>query len=139
MSKTLIIIIFIVSSIIIFGIIGERRRKARLITLANSRAFLSREDYVKHFTDKGYLKKHAEVLHDKLIEFIGLENYSVYPEDDLRKIYGFEDLDDVDFINQIISILNLRKLNDVDYNHAENKANLFNAEYILTLIKKASG
>ncbi|WP_299892208.1 hypothetical protein [uncultured Lacinutrix sp.] len=138
MSKTLIIVLSIISFIIILAIIGAKRRETKLRALIDSREPLAKEDYVKHFIKKGFTKKHIEVLHDKLNEFIGLEGYSVYPDDDLRELYGFEDLDDIEFINQIIIELNLRQLNDADYNETERYVKLFNAEYILTLIKKVN-
>ena len=63
-----------------------------------------------------------------------MDDFSIYPEDDLHKIYGIEDLDYIDIIDGICEKLNLRKVEQKDINELNKKIKTFNAEYILTLI-----
>ncbi len=64
-----------------------------------------------------------------------MDDFSIYPEDDIHKIYGIEDLDDIELIDTICKKLNLRKAEQKDFDELNKKMKIFNAEYILTLTK----
>ena len=135
MSKTVFIIITVIFLVLIFSYVQNKRNEKKLRKLNTSRPNLTREEYIILLENKGFDKHHAEVVHDKIREFIKMDNFSIYPEDDLHKIYGVEDLDDVELIDGICEKLNIRKAEQIDCDDLNKKMKTFNAEYILTLTK----
>ena len=107
----------------------------KLQKLNESRPNLTRSEYINRLSKKGFDKIHVEVVYDKIQEFIQMDDFSIYPEDDLHKIYGIEDLDYIDIIDGICEKLNLRKAEQKDCDELNEKMKIFNAEYILTLTK----
>lgn len=69
--------------------------------LNESRPNLTRTEYINRLVKNGFDKQHAEVVHDEIREFIQMDDFSIYPEDDIHKIYGIEDLDDIELIDTI--------------------------------------
>ncbi|MEP3448359.1 MAG: hypothetical protein ABJN47_08205 [Nonlabens ulvanivorans] len=67
-----------------------------------------------------------------------MDNFSIYPEDDIHKIYAVEDLDDVELIDVICKKLNLREVVQEDIDELDKTLKIFNAEYILTLTNHIS-
>ena len=135
MNKTIIIIGAIVIMILVFSYIQNKRNKKNLRELSESRPNLTRSDYINRLLVKGFDKLHVEVVHDQLREFIQMDEFSIYPEDDIHIIYGIVDLDDIELIDRICKKLNLRKAEQNDFEEVNKKTKIFNAEYILTLTK----
>ncbi len=135
MNKSIIIIGTIFFLFIIFGYIQNKRNEKRLRKLNESRPNLTRTDYINRLVKNGFDKQHAEVVHDEIRKFIQMDDFSIYPEDDIHKIYGIEDLDDIELIDTICEKLNLRKAEQKDCEGLNKKMKTFNAEYILTLTK----
>jgi len=135
MNKTIIIIGTIIFFFSLLGYIQNIRNKKRLQKLNESRPNLTRTEYINRLVKKGFDKQHAEVVHNEIREFIQMDEFSIYPEDDIHKIYGIEDLDDIELIDKICEKLNLRKAEQKDLDEVNKEIKLFNAEYILTLTK----
>tara|TARA_R110001632_G_scaffold227288_1_gene361716 strand:- start:2416 stop:2688 length:273 start_codon:yes stop_codon:yes gene_type:complete len=83
----------------------------------------------------GFEKQHAEVVHDEIREFIQMDDFSIYPEDDIHEIYRIEEIDDIELIDEICKKLNLRKVEQKDCDELNKKTRNFNAEFILTLTR----
>lgn len=109
--------------------------KQRLRKLNQSRPNINRAEYVNRLVKNGFYRRHSEIVHDEIREFIQMDDFSIYPEDDIHKIYGIEDLDDIELIDTICKKLNLRKAEQKDCDELNKKMKIFNAEYILTLTK----
>ncbi len=135
MNKTIIIIGVIIFLFVIFGYIQNKRNEKKLRKLNESRPNITRTEYINRLVKNGFDKQHAEIVHDEIREFIQMDEFSIYPEDDIHKIYGIEDLDDIELIDTICEKLNLRKAEQKDCDVLNNKMKIFNAEYILTLTK----
>lgn len=135
MSKTIIIIGTIIFLILVFSYIQNKRNEKELRKLNESRPNLTRTEYINRLVKSGFEKQHAEIVHDEIREFIQMDDFSIYPEDDIHKIYGIEDLDDIELLDSICEKLNLRKAEQNDCDELNEKMKIFNAEYILTLTK----
>jgi hypothetical protein len=135
MSKTIIIIGAIIFLILVFTYIQNKRYEKKLRKLNESRPNLTRSEYINRLVKNGFEKKHAEIVYDKIREFIQMDGFSIYPEDDIHKIYRIEDLDDIELIDSICTKLNLRKAEQKDFDELNEKMKIFNADYILTLTK----
>lgn len=135
MSKTAIIIGTIIFVFLIFSYVQNKRNEKKLQKLKKSRPNLTRSEYITQLVNKGFNQLHAEVVHDKIREFIQMDDFSIYPEDDIHKIYGIEDLDDIELIDGICEKLSLRKTEQKDCDELNKKLKIFNADYILTLTR----
>ncbi len=135
MSKTIIIIGIIFFFFAILGYIQNKQNEKRLRKLNQSRPNINRTEYVNRLVKNGFDSRHSEIVHDEIREFIQMDDFSIYPEDDIHKIYGIEDLDDIELIDTICKKLNLRKAEQKDCDELNKKMKIFNAEYILTLTK----
>ena len=136
MSKTIIILGTIIFLMLIFSYVQNKRNEKKLRKLNESRPNLTRTKYINRLVKNGFDKRHVEIVHDKIREFIQMDDFSIYPEDDIHKIYGIEDLDDIELIDTICKKLNLRKAEQKDCDELNKKMKIFNAEYILTLTKE---
>jgi len=136
MNKILIIIGIITSMISILGYIQIQRWKNKLQKINNSRPKLTRTEYVSRFVNSGFDKRHVEVVYDEIKNFIAMDDFSIYPEDDIHKVYRIIDLDDIALIDKICETLEINKAESKDCDELNEKLNIFNAEYILTLTKK---
>ena len=121
---------------LVIGYIQNKRNEKKLRKLNESRPNLTRTEYINQLVKSGFDKQHAEVVHDEIRGFIQMDDFSIYPEDDIHKTYGIEDLDDIELIDGICKKLNLRKAEQKDCDELNIKMKSFNAEYILTLTKK---
>ena len=70
----------------IFSYIQNKRHEKRLRVLNESRPNLSRKEYINRLVTNGFEKQHAEVVHDEIQGFIQMDNFSIYPEDDILEI-----------------------------------------------------
>ena len=136
MNRTIIIIGTIIFLFVIFGYIQNKRYEKRLRKLNESRPNLTRTEYINRLVKNGFDKQNVEVVHDEIREFIQMEEFSIYPEDDIHKIYGIEDLDDIELMDTICKKLNLRIAEQKDCDELNKKMEVFNAKYILTLTKE---
>lgn len=119
----------------IFGYIQNKRNEKRLRKLNESRPNLTRTEYINRLVKSGFEKQHAEVVHDEIREFIQMDDFSIYPEDDIHEIYRIEEIDDIELIDEICKKLNLRKVEQKDCDELNKKTRNFNAEFILTLTR----
>lgn len=136
MNKILMIIGIIISMIFILGYIQIQKWKNKLKKINNSRPKLSRSEYINLFVNSGFDKRHVEVVYDEIKSFIAMDDFSIYPEDDIHKIYRIEDLDDISLVDNVCEILEIKKAEPKDCDELNKKLKIFNAEYILTLTKK---
>jgi hypothetical protein len=135
MNITIIIIGIIIFIFVILGYIQNERDKNRLQKLNISRPNLTRTEFINRLVKSGFDMQHVEVVYDEIRDFIRVNNFSIYPEDDIHKIYGIKDLDDIELIYRICKKLNLRKPEQKDCDKLNKEMKKFNAEYILTLTK----
>ncbi len=136
MNKIVIIIGIIIAMILILGHIQIQRWKNKLQKINNSRPKLTRSEYINRFVNSGFDKRHVEVVYDEIKSFIAMDDFSIHPEDDIHKIYRIEDLDDLELIDNVCEILEIKKAEPKDCDELNKKLKVFNAEYILTLTKK---
>ncbi len=136
--KDILTSIAIIGTIIILVVIfyvQNKWDKERLCKLNESRPNLTRAEYIDLLVKEGFDKQHVEVVHDQIRKFIQMDEFSIYPEDDIHEIYGIKDLDDIELVDGICKKLNLRKMEQKDCDELNKKMTLFNAKYILTLTK----
>jgi hypothetical protein len=119
----------------IFSYIVRLRNENKLRRLSDSRPSLTRTEYISKLVNAGFNENHVEVVYDKIKELISLDGFSIYPEDDIREIYGIDDLDDIELIDSICKKLNLRLVEQKDCDKLNENMKSFNAEYILALTK----
>ncbi len=133
MSKSIFVglFIFVVLSISIFQ---RWKWKKGLQKLNFNRPKLEREEYILILLDKGFERNHIEVVHDEINEFIDINNFSMYPEDDIHRLYKIVDLDDVELIDRICNKLNIRNAEQEDYDLTGKKYRNTTAESILYLL-----
>lgn len=136
MNQTLIIIGIVIFLLFILGYIQIQRWKNKLQKINNSRPKLSRTEYINRFVNSGFDKRQVEVVYDEIKNFIAVDDFSIYPEDDIHKVYRIVDLDDIALIDTICEILEIKKAESKDCDELNKKLKIFNAEYILTLTKK---
>lgn len=129
-------LLIILSTNLILAVIFYSLKKKRLYKLKQSRPNLSRQDYINHFVQEGFAEEHVVVVHDQIRAFIQMDEFSIYPEDDLHKIYGIVDLDDIELVDSICKKLNLRSAQDTEIEALNNEMASFNARYILCLTKR---
>ncbi len=130
---------FIVGIIIIlFSLfINYRDKKERKKVLNNNmeRPKLKEDEYIAQLIQKGFEKEHVEVFYNETKKIIGIENYTMYPEDDIYENYGLWDLDDIELVDNVCRELGIRKAEQKDFDELGKTFNKTNAESILTLIK----
>ena len=136
MKSLLIILSTSLILTMIFYSIKTITHENRLFKLKQSRPNLSRQDYINHFVQEGFDEEHVVVVHDQIRETIQMDEFSIYPEDDLHKIYGIADLDDIELVDSICKKLNLRLAQHSEIEALNNEMTSFNARYILSLTKK---
>jgi len=100
-----------------------------------NRPKISMQEYVQRLVEKGFEKRHIEVFYNETKRVIGIENFSMYPEDDIYENYGLWDLDDMDLIDNVCVKLGIRKAEQKDFDELGKSFDKMNAESILTLIK----
>ena len=129
------IIIGIILIVLGLTIFQRWRWRKSLQSIDRNRPFLDREDYITNLIDKGFDRKDIEVVYDEINKFIRLKGFSLYPVDDLHKLYRIEDLDDIELIDLICDKLNVQKAEQEDIDLIGKNYNNFTAEFILSLIK----
>ena len=135
MTETIIIIIILIVSIVIYSIIKNSVTEDNLKDINNKRPILSRLEYIEIFEKKGFDRSHIEVVYDEIKKFLSIKNFSMYPEDDLHKQYGINDLDDVEIIHSIFKKLNVRLISEKEIKVINEKFDYFSVEYILTALQ----
>lgn len=138
MSQTIVIVLAIIFLLLVLGFIQNKRNEERLHGLNESRPNLTRAEYISRLVKAGFDKRHTEVVYNEIRDFIQMNHFSIYPEDDIHKIYGIEVVDDTILLDEICKKLNLRKARQIDLDTLNKKMKSFNAEYILTLTKNLS-
>lgn len=113
----------------------NQREKKEILDLNKNRPELRRQDYVNQISQKGFTKKHVEVLYDEIQKIIGIENFTIYPEDDLYENYGLWDLEDVELFDNVCSSLGIEKAKQTDLTEYGKSVSLLNAECVLTFIR----
>src|SRR5690606_37106226 len=135
MIKTIIITLVILCLIVALGYYQKRQQDKTLQLLNESRPKLTRSEYINLLVEKGFDKHHVEVVYDNIRKLIAMDDFSIYPQDDIHDAYAIDDLEDIEFMDTICKELNLRKANQKDCNLLNKEMKTFNAEYILTIIK----
>lgn len=128
-----IILVFIVF-VFIFSYRETIKGEEEMRKLNNSRPYLSREEYIEILINKGYQKEHIGVVYDEIKEMLGLDFFSIYPEDDIYVVYGIDDLDDIELFDRISEKLELRKVEQKDCDLISDNFEIVNAEYILSIM-----
>ncbi len=138
MSKTIVLILlgFLVFIVIVY--IDNRRMKNSLRKLDKDRPRLTKVDFITLLEAKGYNAKHAEVLHDQLMDFLPIERFSIYPEDDLHNDYKIDDSEVDDIIIKVCSVLNIREPNQDDCDYVFKSFDYTSVESILFLTRELS-
>ncbi len=137
-TKTVIIIASIVFLFVIINYIQSKRYDKKMQQLNDSRPHLTREEYIDRLTNKGFDRQHVEVVHDEIRAHLLMNDFSIYPEDNIHKVYGIVDLDDIQLMDDICKKLKLREVMQYDIDEVEKTLKVFNAEFILALTKRLS-
>lgn len=113
--------------------------KKKLAGIALSRPYLSKADYVQIVKGRGYEINDIEACYDIIDSYMPRAqnfNFSIYPEDDIFRLYRVDDEDLADDIEKVFKIqawpskIETDALN-VKYN------NIFNIYYLLDVIQMA--
>jgi len=134
-----VLIFFIVIFVVLLGVFinnrDEKKRK-KVLDSNKNRPFLKKEDYIKQLIQKGFKKEHIEAFYNETKKTIGIENFTMYPEDDIYENYALWDLDDIDLIDNVCYKLGKRKIEQKDIDELSKTFKTYNAESILTMISK---
>lgn len=131
----LLIILLIIIVIIFWGLIERRTHKHKLLRLNKERQHLSKAEFVKNFISKGYDCDIVSKIYDKLILYIGMQDFVLIPEDNLNKICGLHDLDDIELIDKICQLLEIEKPSQKDFDSLASKFDYLNFEFLLELAR----
>jgi len=133
--KVLLIILFILVGAIVFGIVERNIHKHKLVKINKGRDKLSKEDFVQYFLTKGYNYDFISIIYNEITLYIGLKDFVLLPNDDLRKICDLHDLDDIELIDRICHELGVEKPNQASFDSINNKYDYLSFEYLLDLTK----
>ncbi len=120
--------------VLVISIYHSWKWKRGLQKLDFNRSRLERADYIELLLNKGFERKHIEVVHDEIKEFIDINDFSMYPEDDIHRLYNIIDLDDVELIDRICNKLDIRNAEQEDFDLTGEKYKNTTAESILYLL-----
>ena len=112
----------------------SKAHEQNLKKLHENRPTLSKTAYVEYFLKLGYKKERIDVLYQELNKFIKHPGFSIYPEDDLLKMYGLDGLDDVLLIKTICEKLSIQKPEQEDLDYLEANFKVFDAEQIMNFL-----
>ncbi|TMM57166.1 hypothetical protein FEE95_11790 [Maribacter algarum] len=126
--------IFIVIYLLYLNNRNETERK-KVLDHNKNRPQLKKEAYIEQLAEKGFEKKHIEAYYDETKKIIGIENFTMYPEDNIYENYCLWDLDDIDLIDNVCEKLGIRKAEQKDLDELGKTFNTMNAESVLTLMK----
>lgn len=132
---TLIIIIGIILTIGFYSLYQTKKGEQEMKKISDSRPYLSKNEYIDILINKGYLSKHIEIVYDTIKEYIDWDFFVMYPEDDIYRIYGIDDLDDVELFDEISKKIGVRKVEQKDIDSLSGNFEIVNAEYILAIMK----
>lgn len=133
MNTTFFIVLWIFLTLV-FLIFQIRKWNKNYQKLDYNRPKLDREGYIEILLRKGFEQKHIEVVYDEIKAIIDLNGFSMYPEDDIHRLYRIEDLDDVVLIDRICNKLNIRNAKQEDFDIIAKKYTNATAESILSLL-----
>lgn len=87
--------------------IFNRRWKAKLEFLFNSRPYLSKVAFIDMMVAKGYDSKAITAIYDHLVDYLpkNLSSVSIYPDDEILTDYDIDDEDLGDIIESVIKSL----------------------------------
>lgn len=135
MEIVFLVLFSIVTVTVSFSKYLNRKHQKKLNDLANSRPNITGYEYIKTLTETGFNKDHSTLVYNLIKENFAPENFSIYPEDDLFKIYDIDDeFGDIELIDTICEKLNLRKVTQDDIDLIEKTHKSFNAIFLLKLI-----
>lgn len=108
-----LVIAVLVVAILVYSIAWNRQLKESLTKLNASRPSLSREEFISSYHKKGISRKIISRTYDEIYNYLNIDGFEIYPEDDLIELYKI-DLEDLeDSIVKLADELNL-KLPDRD-------------------------
>lgn len=70
-----------------FKFIEQGRLKRKLRMLDAMRPRLIRSEYIKRVEERGFRTKNVKVVYNVINEYIALEDFSMYPEDNINNYY----------------------------------------------------
>ncbi|WP_053970357.1 hypothetical protein [Mangrovimonas sp. ST2L15] len=121
--------------VLIYHRIQNERYEKKLQKLNQSRPKLTRAEYIAKLKGEGFDENHVGVVYNKIYEFNDNISNSIYPEDDLHKVWRINDLDDIELVDKICAELNLKKPEQSDFDELNADNGIFDARYILKLTK----
>ena len=77
-----------------FKFIEQGRWKRKLRMLDAMRPRLIRSEYIKRVEERGFKRKNVKVVYNVINEYIALEDFSMYPEDNINNYY-LKDISDL--------------------------------------------
>ena len=139
------------ASVVIIYLIGhflyydyeDAKWKRKLADIASSRPYLSKSEYIQIVNEKGYEVKDIEACYDIIDSYMPRfknPDFSIYPEDDIFRLYRIDDDDLTDDIEDLFKKLGLSWLSNIEFNELNTKHNnIFNIYYLLDVIQVARG
>ena len=136
MNSTIGIIIVVILLVFLYSYWRNQNWNRKLKKLSEERTPMSKDEYIEKLISEGFERRHIEVVYDELAKFTQFEHLSLYPEDDIHKLYRIEDLDDIELIDKICGRLRLKKPEQSDCDEINRQFKTTNAKYILSLTRK---
>jgi len=135
MSNTLAIIIFIILFLIIWTGIMNYLRKQKLLKISASRPPLNKFDFIDLMELKCFEYDKIAATYDEISGWMQLDDFSIYPEDDLLKLYKIDDMDIHEMIERLCEKLevNFPSTEQCEEAFQQNNEN-FDTVYILKLL-----
>lgn len=110
-------------------------RKRKLLKISDNRPILNRFAFFERMESQGFEYHKIVATYDAVYDLLQLEDFSVYPEDDLLKLYKFDDMDIHEMIEELCEKLEVNfpsteQCEEVFQSNGEN----FDSVYILKLL-----
>ena len=110
-------------------------RKQKLLKISASRPILNRFDFIDRMEFIGFEYDKVAATYDEINGWMQLDDFSIYPEDDLLKLYKIDDMDIHEMIERLCEKLevNFPSTEQCEEAFQQNDEN-FDTVYILKLL-----
>ena len=127
-------VVFVV--LIFVSVIRYRDTKNKLAKIADNRIPMEPEDFVAHFVSKGYRKEIVLRVREEVSVYLGLDWFSIHPEDDLVKDLDIDVEDLEDIVRKIAVEFGLGTISHEDNMALNEEFDGVTTEYVLESLRR---
>ncbi|MGL1888302.1 MAG: hypothetical protein OCD76_17435 [Reichenbachiella sp.] len=136
MLESIIIIASLIVVYIVYAIYSNKNFEQSLKKLASKRPIITKEDFIKKMKTEGFEDNHIETVYDELNDYLKVDGFYIYPDDNIHEVYKINDLDDVELVDSICKKLGIPTPEQSDYDELGKQHSLLTPRTILILLKK---